>query len=955
MAKRKRLQGQGTNQPVGFADIGGIGRAGRMASASMQPGIDAADAIFNFASKKLDIKRAKEGASEAATVQFKKVTDERQSTDPAFDPEDANNPNSPNFAGNEITVNLGNGFIQLPELKSELTITGRAYNKQLLSRYEAQLNNDISNTITEIAIKNPSNPNKFQKEAGSYITETVKQVDPRIRPQVEQYTNQLYSRLTSAVLQEKAKLDLANTKLQESFDHDRHENDLFASGVIGDPKVYQEVRKQFAERLRNSETYSTMGPAFIEQRLRKADIRSAQTHMVDMLARMNKHLDRSKAVEGLLQGEGDLTKSSFIKSLNLKKPEIDALVAGLRTVVVGMRGVDNAQNRQNVLTMIGNVLPGIAKSTGLDLDVLGVTPEVIAQNPTAALSLLNKLSDVNNRNSQSKRVQMQIRDLTNASDPYLSGVALQTLQDARKNGLNEGDTLILLRSRLEDAEASVKAETKEIVEAIPVINAMKDYSRTGKGRSVERNEKTIRAVDRIFNNLLEDKGMSTDPNIYDDDRVVDMLTEYVSMHGIIPTSFINYARTAIGTQDVKRTLTSANIIKMLDERAPLANIMDSLGSQFGKKGTNLVDRYRFIINTGLHKGGNDQIDLFKDVKRLSNSERLEIFRRMSGKDSDVKDSQLKIDLTNQIQELTQNEVGPNFIKRNMPGVLRDAFNLTRDEKFSFQELRARTKPLQISKEFIEEVQFVVNQRIDRFATYEDVDEIDEEDLIKKSIMEVLLNGNYGPSYITAPANSNFQGTRSLSLVKNAPEVTMTDMNGNANFARKALTKEVKKIGKRLGYTGKEVFQADEPDDPDSPNFVNAILPVVDGAETLQLGKNTFLDFLRSDIDGTPIYNVIVNYLDGPQFLTDGDGRAIRIRSRKLINNQNKKLITEGLVESIKRHDDVHNLAKVHDLNIDPSTKLLELPTALGRYIQGDKFGMNPAVVDFVDSIIDDIN
>ena len=96
MAKRKRLQGQGTNQPVGFADIGGIRRAGIIASEGYRSGIEAADAIFQFASKKLDIKRAKEGASEAATVEF-----EKQSPDSRV----ANNPNSPNFAGDDVTAN----------------------------------------------------------------------------------------------------------------------------------------------------------------------------------------------------------------------------------------------------------------------------------------------------------------------------------------------------------------------------------------------------------------------------------------------------------------------------------------------------------------------------------------------------------------------------------------------------------------------------------------------------------------------------------------------------------------------------------------------------------------------------------------------------------------------------------------------------------------------------------
>ena len=925
MAKRKRLQGQGTNQPVGFADIGGIGRTGRMIAASMQPGIDAADAIFEFASKKLDIKRAKQATLEASTVEF-----EKQSPDSR----DANNPNSPNFAGDDVTaneslndvqINIRSGLIELPELRSELTISGRAYNEKLLSRYEAQLNNNIADTITEIAIKNPDDPNTFQKEAGSYINETIKQVDPRIRPQVEEYTNKLYSRLTSAVLQEKAKIDLAGRKIDQGIHIKRLTDEAINSSALNDYETYKGNRTALAIKL---DDYKDFFPtnAHKRQYLRKVDLQAGGQNLLDSLSQMKTDLQRQEAVEEFLKtGKGALA-NKFIKSLDLKQPEYEALATALRDNVTAMRKIENAQGAQAVTDMLTKAVTIYEKDNEINFrERFNVTEEAIRANPRAVLAVLDRDRAANNRKSADALLKQNLSDLLDSPHTEVRQEVLKLGQIADKKGFNLQDKFRYIKNGLDDFSNQLEESNKQRIKEQPVVDALLKNAWGGGTTNLPQTRDNIEAATRIFTRALEEAGLSTSNNTFNDDRTVERLIPFVSAHGVIPETFTTFARTAIGNPENRDAyIQAAMIIDRIQKQAPQANIMGKLGSQFGDGGNAIIEHYTDFINRGgLIEGGANEVGIF-DTSRLTNDEKLVKTRELL----EVPDSYSKaeanayidLEILNDIQSI----VGPSFFERNMPGPIEDGLNIIRffsDEKTLTQrEILAQKEPVRVSRELIKEVKFAFQEKLNVYTNQT------AKQLMQRSIKEVISSGKYARSIIATPAGSNYnQETLGYSITKNAPEARMHDINGDIDWISPALTKHVKKVGKKFGYK----------DDKE-----------------LELGRNAYLDFIIDDSGGTPIYEVIVNTMNGAMPLVDEGGNTYQLKTRPLIVDHNAKLAELGFVNKTKNDENLRKLREIHDMDIAPEVQLLELPAQLGRYIEGNEFGINPAVSNLFKSLVD---
>lgn len=919
MAKRKRLQGQGTNQPVGFADIGGIRRAGIIASEGYRSGIEAADAIFQFASKKLDIKRAKEGASEAATVEF-----EKQSPDSR----DANNPNSPNFAGDDVTaneslndvqINIRNGLIELPELRSELTISGRAYNEKLLSRYEAQLNNNIADTIAEIAIKNPSDPNTFQKEAGSYINETIKQVDPRIRPQVEEYTNKLYSRLTSAVLQEKAKIDLVGRKIDEGINISRLKEETINSSALNDPETYKTNRAILSTKL---DEYKDTFPTTAHKRdyLRKVDLQAGGQNLLDSLSQMKTDLQRQKAVEEFLRtGKGALA-NKFIKSLNLKQPEYEALATALRDNVTAMHKIENAQGAQAVVDMLTKQVEFVKTEYGIDMREQGITQQAIEANPRAVLAVLDRLRINSNRKSEDALLKQRMSDLTNSPNSEVRKEVLRLGQIADKQGFNLQDKFTYIKNGLDDFSNQLEERNKQRIKEQSVTEATLNMALGNGTTNLPLTRQNIDAATNIFTRALENAGLSTSNNTFMNDETVERLIPFVSAHGVIPETFITFTRTAIGRRNKDEYVQAAMIIDRIQKQAPQANIMNKLGTQFGNNGHEIIEGFRdFIIRGGLLDGGADEIGIFSNEK-LTPSEVLVQSREILGVPKSYNTAEANADIELKISDRIQGMIGPNIFERNMPELIDEILNIGREKPLTYREIRAQRLPVKISKQLIKDVKFAFQQKLNVYTNQA------PEQMLDRSITEVMSSGKYARSIIGTPAGSNYnKETLAYSITKNAPEARMHDANGSIDWVRPTLTKHVKKIGRKFGYK----------DDRE-----------------LELGVNTFLDFIKDNTDGTPNYEIIVNTDMGTMPLVDEQGNTYLLNARPLIVDHNTKLVEQNLTNTLVNEEELRRLAKVHDMDIDPSIKLLELPVELAIYAQGGKVGMDPAFTRFLKSLVD---
>lgn len=209
---------------------------------------------------------------------------------------------------------------QAPELRTQMTETGRAYNEIVLAGHAAAIKNDYTKRIGELTVEYQNDPEGFDRAAAAYRDEMSNHVDPTIRNDIINDYNYAIIRPSTTIrdtFQKNQVIDSANKILASA---DTILNDAASAARAGDIGVMNH-NMEAVNRL--AETLTEMG---------RADLASKLT--ANMSERIDKQIVLGQAEDAIQAGGGAKFIQNFIDNppADLSPEQVDSYAATMVTM-----------------------------------------------------------------------------------------------------------------------------------------------------------------------------------------------------------------------------------------------------------------------------------------------------------------------------------------------------------------------------------------------------------------------------------------------------------------------------------------------------------------------------------------------------------------------------------------------------------------------------------------------
>ena len=846
----KRFTVDETNRPVGFADTSGINRAGRIYKESLLAGVPAAQEVFDYAEKSLTVQRTTEAEADAAVAEFQ--------------------------------VNPKTGMPEMPAMPSRFTVYGATYQDQMVRRYGNKIQNDIQNHLTQTASKMPYDPASFEEYAGQYLRETVKQVDPRARAAVEMHGRDVYRRLLTGIVDKKAVQDRAGAGLVEV---ETAENFAKTAMAAAGTKDWTAKLAAYKAQLENSPiTWPTEGHVRREiNKFKKTAGLSASLRGIagifdsdDPESKTGK-VRRSEAIAALPQRKGELY-TKFLKGLDLSDADL-----------VEIQGVLNSQNTkiEAAETDIREAIRDRSASGvfhffkelygDVDFEEIGVTEELIESQPTVATARMLAAVRAIDRKTNAARVQ-GMRQEQEADNQALSDLTLFLAKDAvsqwpasMQEKFNaqltalEGKNLSAsafgrgvskIFTSLSQRASALKRMTQE---EIPFTQALRSFNAEGRGQRLPQTTKNAAIAERHFRRTLSATGWANES--YENNNVQRAAYFYIQATGVVPEGFGQYISSLAGGDTPEEIGKAAELFKNIKDRTGVH--VGTLSKSLGTSGAQIVSALeKFEAAGGLRDGGMTSDRALSAYRRVFDGETLQFekdWRESSGKESK---SDQDAELERLYQAAMGRQTGPSFWDRFVPVGLRlpegvEANLQDPADRRQYMQTLLQGRAPQAGAQFRRDVldAFFAGAPSLRDGKYDNA--------MDRAVEGVLSSGDYGVSLSGGRPYGVEDLSKSLYIVKHAPETRLADSGGDAKVGVQMLEDAFNKAFQE------SPTYADMRDKPD-----------------LVFGHNLYVQWVRDDANGHPIYQGVMISEDIDRVIAtrnaDNKTRAVLINTGEIM-------------------------------------------------------------------------
>ena len=883
----KRFTVDETNRPVGFADTSGINRAGRLYKESLLAGVPAAQEVFDYAEKSLTVQRTTEAEADAAVSEFQ--------------------------------VNPQTGMPEMPAMPSRFTVYGATYQEQMVRRYSHKIQSDIQNHLTQTASSMPYDPASFQEYAGEYLKETVKKVDPRARAAVEMHGRDVYRRLLTGIVDKKAVQDRAGAGLDEVETAENfRKNAMAAAGTPG----WEKSLAAYKAQLENSPiTWST--PGHVRRELNKfkktAGLSASLRGIAGIFDDPNRRdeLDvndpgpeatgtvrRSEAIAALPQRKGELY-TKFLKDLDLTDADL-----------VEIQGVLNSQNTKidSAETDIREAIRDMSATSvfhyfgklydDVDLEEIGVTPELIESQPTIATArMLAAVRSITQRRNAS-RVQ-GLREQQETDTQALTELTLTLARgqaadwpETMRNDLNAQITALegknvsasalgrgvnKIFTSLSQRATALKTMTRE---EMPFTQALSSFSAGGRGQRLSQTTKHAAIAERHFRRTLSATGWANES--YENNDVQRAAYFYIQATGVVPEGFGQYISSLAGSDKGTEIGKAAELFNKMKDRTGVH--IGSLSKSLGASGAQIVSALeQFEAAGGLREGGLDSDRALAAYRKVFDGNPVQFekdWRDASGKESK---SDQDAELSRLYQAAMGRQTGPSFWDRFVPV----GFRLPKGVEANLQDPADRRKYM---KTFLQGKAPQAGAQFRRevldafFAGAPSLRDGKYDNAMDRAVEGVLSSGNYGVSIAGGRPYGIEDLSKSLYIVKHAPEARLADRGGDATVGVQMLENAFNKA-----------FQ-------ESPVYAD----MKDKPAELVFGHNLYVQWVRDDANGHPIYQGVM--------IAEGLDRVMAHRTTD--NKIQEVLIHTGEIMK-KVHEGYLSKVEAHKAELDAQRKELE--------------------------------